>query len=160
MSRSYVWGMAHRGRLNVLANIIGKPFVNLLSEFEGSQVNPFDIDGDVKYHMGFASTVTTRRGKTVDLFLSPNPSHLEAVNPVVEGFTRSRQDCGPRQPEAFLPVLLHGDASFIGQGIVAETLNLANLREYTTGGTIHVITNNQIGFTTNPTGQPLLLLQF
>lgn len=143
-------GMAHRGRLNVLANIIGKPYVHLLTEFEGSYVNPFDIDGDVKYHMGFANSVQTRHGKTVDLYLSPNPSHLEAVNPVVGGFIRSRQDQKIRSEDAFLNVLLHGDASFIGQGIVAETFNLSHLEDYRTGGTIHVITNNQIGFTTHP----------
>lgn len=144
-------GMAHRGRLNVLANIMHKPYQYMLREFEGSQVNPFDIDGDVKYHMGFSSTVVTENGKSIDLYLSPNPSHLEAVNPVVEGFTRSRQESLGKNPDTFLPVLLHGDASFIGQGIVAETLNLAYLDDYRTGGTIHVITNNQIGFTTNYT---------
>ncbi|MDD9951964.1 MAG: 2-oxoglutarate dehydrogenase E1 component [Zetaproteobacteria bacterium] len=144
-------GMAHRGRLNVLANIMEKPLEKILVEFEGSHANPFDIDGDVKYHMGYASEVKTASGGTVALFLCPNPSHLEAVNPVLEGFTRRRQEeIGEHGRKKIVPVLLHGDAAFIGQGIVAETLNLSKLGGYTTGGTIHIITNNQIGFTTNP----------
>lgn len=144
-------GMAHRGRLNVLANIMQKPYTNMLKEFEGSEVNPFDIDGDVKYHLGFGSSVETLEGKQVNVYLSPNPSHLEAVNPVVIGFTRCRQDLlQDAKREKIMSVLLHGDASFIGQGIVTETLNLSGLDDYEVGGTIHIITNNQIGFTTNP----------
>jgi 2-oxoglutarate dehydrogenase E1 component len=143
-------GMAHRGRLNVLANIMEKPYDKMLLEFEGSEFNLFDIDGDVKYHLGYANEVETATGKKMRLHLSPNPSHLEAVNPVVEGFARCRQrllkDSSRRK---VIPILLHGDASFIGQGIVAETLNLSGLSPYDTGGTIHIITNNQIGFTTN-----------
>lgn len=143
-------GMAHRGRLNVLANIMEKPYDKMLAEFEGSEFNLFDIDGDVKYHMGYANEVDTISGKRMRLHLSPNPSHLEAVNPVVEGFSRCRQrilkDSSRRK---VIPILLHGDASFIGQGIVSETLNLCGLSPYDTGGTIHIITNNQIGFTTN-----------
>lgn len=144
-------GMAHRGRLNVLANIMQKPYTNMLKEFEGSEVNPFDIDGDVKYHLGFGSKVETLAGKKLNVYLSPNPSHLEAVNPVVVGFTRCRQNLQlDTKREKILSVLLHGDASFIGQGIVTETLNLSGLDDYKVGGTIHIITNNQIGFTTNP----------
>ena len=144
-------GMAHRGRLNMLANFMGKPYDHMLREFEGTEFNPFDIDGDVKYHYGFASETKTFSGKDMRLYLAANPSHLEAVNPVVEGFVRSRQE---QFADAYrtktLPVLLHGDAAFIGQGLVAETLNLSRLDAYQTGGTIHIITNNQIGFTTNP----------
>ncbi len=144
-------GMAHRGRLNVLANIMQKPVKRILFEFEGSEVNPFDIDGDVKYHQGFGSEVHTESGQKMRLFLAPNPSHLEAVNPIVEGFARSRQDLrADAKPACILPILLHGDAAFVGQGVVSETLNLSQLPSYQTQGTIHIITNNQIGFTTNP----------
>ena len=144
-------GMAHRGRLNVLANYMGKPYDHMLREFEGTEFNPFDIDGDVKYHYGFANESETFSGKSVRIYLAANPSHLEAVNPVVEGFVRSRQEqTGDKERIKILPVLLHGDAAFIGQGLVAETLNLSRLDSYETGGTVHIITNNQIGFTTNP----------
>lgn len=146
-------GMAHRGRLNVLAHILGKSYEQILREFKGGYYNHdnFDIDGDVKYHLGFANSVSTFSGKDIALILSPNPSHLEAVNPVVEGFARARQEFGhDGNPSSVLPILIHGDASFIGQGIVAETLNLGGLKDYATGGTIHVIINNQIGFTTLP----------
>ncbi len=143
-------GMAHRGRLNVLANFMGKAYEAILNEFEGTEFNPYDIDGDVKYHKGFASEVATADDKRIRLYLNPNPSHLECVNPVVEGFVRARQrllgdDAGAR----VMPVLLHGDAAMMGQGIVAETLNMSQLAGYRTGGTIHVIVNNQIGFTTD-----------
>lgn len=143
------FGMAHRGRLNILVNIMGKPYERMLLQFEGSEFNAFDIDGDVKYHLGHAGEVSTFSGQKVRVYLAPNPSHLEAINPVLEGFTRSRQEVLGDWDSA-LPVLLHGDASFIGQGIVAETLNLSQLEHYKTGGTIHIITNNQIGFTTEP----------
>lgn len=144
-------GMAHRGRLNVLTNFMGKPYEMMFKEFEGSEYNTHDIDGDVKYHKGYASYVETLSGQKVRVNLAPNPSHLEAVNPVVEGFTRARQRLlGDSGFQRVMPVLLHGDASFVGQGIVAETLNLSGLEAYQTGGTIHVITNNQVGFTTNP----------
>lgn len=142
-------GMAHRGRLNLLVNILKKSFERMFIEFEGSEFNPFDIDGDVKYHLGFANQIETFSGKKIRMYLSPNPSHLEAVNPLVEGFTRARQETLGGD-DAIMPILLHGDASFIGQGIVAEVLNLSQLPAYKTGGTIHIITNNQIGFTTNP----------
>ncbi len=143
-------GMAHRGRLNVLCNIMEKPYELLIQEFEGSGFNPFNIDGDVKYHKGFAKEVETFSQKRMRLYLSPNPSHLEFVNPVVEGFVRCRQEL-QGNAAAIVPVLLHGDAAFIGQGVVPETLNLSQLDGYATQGTIHIITNNQIGFTTNPT---------
>ncbi len=144
-------GMAHRGRLNVLANFLGKGYEYIFKEFEGADFNPYDIDGDVKYHMGFASEVSTFSGHKIRLYLSPNPSHLEQVNPVVEGFVKARQRLlGDSDRTKVIPVLMHGDASFIGQGMVAETLNLSNLEAYNTGGTIHIIINNQIGFTTEP----------
>jgi len=150
--REFVLGMAHRGRLNVLANILRKPYQQLFAEFEDNFLpDSMDGDGDVKYHLGFSSDVTTTAGQKVHISLSPNPSHLEAVDPVVEGRTRAKQRAqGDAQRTAGVPLLIHGDAAFSGQGIVAETLNLANLEGYTTGGTVHVIVNNQIGFTTSP----------
>ncbi|MFN2492063.1 MAG: multifunctional oxoglutarate decarboxylase/oxoglutarate dehydrogenase thiamine pyrophosphate-binding subunit/dihydrolipoyllysine-residue succinyltransferase subunit [Pyrinomonadaceae bacterium] len=152
-------GMAHRGRLNVLANVLGKFCERIFASFEGSVHPSFPADeGDVKYHQGAAGERDAANGKKVKLTLSPNPSHLEAVDPVVEGMVRARQDDWkdrlglPREEviDRSLPVLLHGDAAFAGQGVVMETLNLANLRGYRTGGTIHIIINNQIGFTTSP----------
>ena len=147
-----VMGMAHRGRLNVLANTVGKPLAQIFSEFEGN-VDPESIQGsgDVKYHLGATGTHEAHTGETLAVSVAPNPSHLEWVNPVVEGMVRAKQDAiGDTQRAQVLPVLLHGDAAFAGQGIVAETLNLAGLEGYTTGGTIHVVINNQIGFTTLP----------
>ncbi|MFN2514847.1 MAG: multifunctional oxoglutarate decarboxylase/oxoglutarate dehydrogenase thiamine pyrophosphate-binding subunit/dihydrolipoyllysine-residue succinyltransferase subunit [Pyrinomonadaceae bacterium] len=152
-------GMAHRGRLNVLANVIGKFCERIFASFEGSVHPSFPADeGDVKYHQGAVGEREAANGKNVKLTLSPNPSHLEAVDPVVEGMVRAKQDDWkdrlgiPREEviDRALPVLLHGDAAFAGQGVVMETLNLANLRGYRTGGTIHIIINNQIGFTTSP----------
>lgn len=152
-------GMAHRGRLNVLANVIGHFCERIFASFEGSVHPSFPADeGDVKYHQGAEGEREASNGKKVKLTLSPNPSHLEAVDPVVEGMVRAKQDdlkdrVGlPREEviDRALPVLLHGDAAFAGQGIVMETLNLASLRGYRTGGTIHIIINNQIGFTTSP----------
>ncbi|MEY4631190.1 MAG: hypothetical protein RIQ81_1310 [Pseudomonadota bacterium] len=144
-------GMAHRGRLNTLVNIMGKPLEFMFKEFEGGEVRTFDIDGDVKYHMGFASEVPAFGGGRMRIYLSPNPSHLEIVNPVVEGFVRARQRMiAANNRSRVMPVLVHGDAAFMGQGVVMETLNLSQLPAYETGGTIHVITNNQVGFTTNP----------
>ncbi len=151
-------GMAHRGRLNVLANVIGKFCERIFASFEGAAHPSFPADeGDVKYHQGAVGERETAHGKVM-LTLSPNPSHLEAVDPVVEGMVRAKQDdlkdrAGmPRERviDYAMPVLLHGDAAFAGQGVVMETLNLANLRGYRTGGTIHIIINNQIGFTTSP----------
>jgi 2-oxoglutarate dehydrogenase E1 component len=147
-----VIGMPHRGRLNVLAHVLDKPLERIFSEFESSFL-PEDIQGhgDVKYHMGYSSNHTTRDGRIVHLDLNYNPSHLEFVNPVVLGAMRARQD-HMRDPERArgVPVLIHGDAGFAGEGIVPETLEMAQLENYRTGGTIHIIVNNQVGFTTSP----------
>ncbi len=155
-----VIGMAHRGRLNVLANILGKPYETIFSEFEGSiDPNTTQGSGDVKYHLGSRGTYESPNGSTVDVTLASNPSHLEAVNPVVEGMVRARQEAlrrnhangeGGDHLESVIPLLIHGDAAFAGQGVVAETLNLSQLRGYKTGGTVHLVINNQIGFTTLP----------
>jgi 2-oxoglutarate dehydrogenase E1 component len=143
-----VIGMAHRGRLNVLVNILGKMPRVLFAEFEGKAASDLPA-GDVKYHLGFSSDVSTPGGP-VHLSLAFNPSHLEIVNPVVEGSVRARQERrGDQQGEKVLPVLVHGDASFAGQGVVMETLSLAQTRGYGTGGTVHIVINNQIGFTTS-----------
>ena len=147
-----VIGMPHRGRLNVLANILGKSYEMIFSEFEGN-VDPSLMmgTGDVKYHLGFSGDQVARNGKTVHLTLTANPSHLEAVDPVVEGRVRAKQDrTHDSERTHVVPLLIHGNAAFAGQGVVAETLNLSRLRGYSTGGTIHVIVNNQIGFTTDP----------
>jgi 2-oxoglutarate dehydrogenase E1 component len=146
-----VIGMAHRGRLNVLANIMGKTYEHIFSEFEGTQVMDQTMgSGDVKYHMGYSSDVTTPDGKTVHLKLCPNPSHLEAVDPVVVGFARAKADVMYGSAyDKILPILIHGDASVAGQGIVYEVLQMSNLEGYYTGGTIHFVINNQIGFTTD-----------
>ena len=147
-----VMGMTHRGRLNVLANVIGKSYGQIFQEFEG------DIDpdaphgsGDVQYHTGSTGEHVSRAGNRTVVTLAPNPSHLESVDPVVEGMVRAKLDVSDRQREApVLPLLIHGDAAFAGQGVVAETLALSQLRGYWTGGTIHIIVNNQLGFTTGP----------
>jgi len=159
-ARRVVLGMAHRGRLNVLAHIVGLPYETIFAEFEGGRhvegtLTPEGGTGDVKYHHGADGVYQTASGKPVNVTLSPNPSHLEAVNPVVEGRARANQtNRRGRDPihdgTVALPVLIHGDASFAAQGVVAETFNLARLRGYTTGGTIHLIANNQVGFTTDP----------
>jgi 2-oxoglutarate dehydrogenase E1 component len=145
-------GMAHRGRLNVLANILGKPYQEVFAAFEDNyEPNAVDGDGDVKYHLGFSGDRTTARGQPIHLSLTANPSHLEAVDPVVEGRTRAKQMLGgDKERRRHIPLLIHGDASFAGQGLIAETLNLSQLNGYTTGGTIHIVVNNQIGFTTLP----------
>ncbi len=147
----YIFGMAHRGRLNVLANILNKPYPEIFAEFEDYfNDETTDGDGDVKYHLGFSSDVNVR-GHVLHLSLTPNPSHLEAVNSVVEGRTRAKQDYfKDEKRRRGVPVLIHGDAAFAGQGSVCETLNLVRLEGYSTGGTLHVIVNNQIGFTTLP----------
>lgn len=146
-------GMAHRGRLNILVNIMNKPYHRVFAEFEGN-VDPDTIQGsgDVKYHLGAKGTHKTESGKEVEIELMPNPSHLEAVSPVVEGAVRAIQDHHESDDaeKKILPVLMHGDAAFAGQGVVAETLNMSQLEGYKTGGTIHIIINNQIGFTTLP----------
>ncbi|MBM3724419.1 MAG: multifunctional oxoglutarate decarboxylase/oxoglutarate dehydrogenase thiamine pyrophosphate-binding subunit/dihydrolipoyllysine-residue succinyltransferase subunit [Acidobacteria bacterium] len=147
-----VIGMAHRGRLGVLANLTGKPLSQLFSEFEGN-LDPESAhgSGDVKYHLGASGQRVSFEGNTVTVTVAPNPSHLEAVDPVVEGIVRPKQDhLGDTERSRVIPLLVHGDAAFAGQGVVAETLNLSQLDGYTTGGTIHLIINNQIGFTTNP----------
>jgi 2-oxoglutarate decarboxylase len=149
-----VLGMAHRGRLNVLSNFVGKQYREIFREFEGD-IDPDTVQGsgDVKYHLGTAGTYTARSGSDITVHVPPNPSHLEAVNPIVEGMARAMQDRYDRGEEGVfpvLPLLLHGDAAFAGQGVVAETLNLSQLRGYRTGGTIHVVINNQVGFTTAP----------
>src|SRR5450830_554852 len=144
-------GMSHRGRLNVLANIAGKSYAQVFSEFEGNQ-DPRSVQGsgDVKYHLGTEGTFTAESGATTQVYLAANPSHLEAVDPVLEGIVRAKQDRIDLGGDGFsvLPILIHGDAAFAGQGVVFETLNLSQLRGYRTGGTIHVIINNQVGFTT------------
>ncbi len=155
-----VLGMAHRGRLNVLAHIIGFPYEQILREFEGERLfeavvsDPEGGTGDVKYHLGAEGTRKTTTGE-ITVTLGANPSHLEAVDPVVEGRTRAEQTDrssreGIHDPSVALPILIHGDAAFPAQGIVAETLNLSYLGGYATGGTLHIITNNQVGFTTDP----------
>lgn len=146
-----VIGMAHRGRLNVLANILGKTYEQIFSEFEGSSTPDTTMgSGDVKYHMGFRGEHTTRDGKKVNLQLCPNPSHLEAVDPVVVGFARSKADViYDSEYDKILPILIHGDASLAGQGIVYEVVQMSGLEGYYTGGTIHFVINNQIGFTTD-----------
>ncbi|HPN59400.1 MAG TPA: 2-oxoglutarate dehydrogenase E1 component, partial [Chitinophagaceae bacterium] len=146
-----VIGMAHRGRLNILANIMGKTYEQIFSEFEGTaKVDQTMGSGDVKYHMGYGSEVETINNKTIHLKLMPNPSHLEAVNPVVVGFARAKADVMYESEfDRILPILIHGDASVAGQGIVYEVLQMSYLRGYYTGGTIHYVINNQIGFTTD-----------
>ncbi|MDP9068409.1 MAG: multifunctional oxoglutarate decarboxylase/oxoglutarate dehydrogenase thiamine pyrophosphate-binding subunit/dihydrolipoyllysine-residue succinyltransferase subunit [Actinomycetota bacterium] len=147
-----VMGMSHRGRLNVLANVVGKPLPEIFKEFEGD-LDPDTVQGsgDVKYHLGITGRFTSRAGNDLAVVLASNPSHLEAVDPVVEGMARAKQDLlGEEAHDRVLPVLLHGDAAFAGQGVVAETLNMSALQGYRTGGTIHVVVNNLIGFTTSP----------
>src|SRR5437870_12023045 len=159
-ARRVVLGMAHRGRLNVLAHIVGLPYETIFAEFEGGRpveetLTPEGGTGDVKYHHGDDGVYQPAAAKPVNIPLSPNPSNLEAVTPVVEGRARANQT-NRRGKESIhdgtvaVPVLIHGDASFAAQGVVAETFNLARLKGYTTGGTIHLIANNQLGFTTDP----------
>jgi 2-oxoglutarate decarboxylase len=159
-SRDVVIGMAHRGRLNVLAHTIGRPYETIFAEFEGGrqveagQLTPEGGTGDVKYHHGAEGAYVTGKGKAITVSLSPNPSHLEFVSPVVDGRARAKQTQrrgreAHHDPTAALPVAIHGDAAFAGQGVVAETLNLGALKGYRTGGTLHLITNNQVGFTTD-----------
>lgn len=145
-------GMAHRGRLNVLANIVGKSYNQIFREFEGN-IDPRTVQGsgDVKYHLGAEGAFVAGTGETIAVSVAANPSHLETVDPVLEGIARAKQDVLNRGTEfPVLPLLIHGDAAFAGQGVVAETLNLSQLRGYRTGGTIHVVINNQVGFTTSP----------
>ncbi|MCD4731586.1 MAG: 2-oxoglutarate dehydrogenase E1 component, partial [Bacteroidales bacterium] len=149
-TKEFIIGMPHRGRLNVLANIMKKPFHNIFSEFEGKEYEDETLLGDVKYHLGFVSERTTDIGENVKLTLSPNPSHLEAVDPVVQGIARAKVDNDYFGDfDKVCPILIHGDASIAGQGIVYEVLQMSGLTGYKTGGTIHVVVNNQVGFTTN-----------
>ena len=145
-------GMPHRGRLNVLANVAGKNYGQIFQEFEGHyQENEVQGSGDVKYHLGTYGDFVTEAGEKTKIYLAANPSHLEAVNPVLEGIVRAKQDKkNVKNAFSVLPILIHGDAAFAGQGVVAETLNMSQLRGYRTGGTIHVVINNQVGFTTSP----------
>ncbi|PPK76461.1 2-oxoglutarate dehydrogenase E1 component [Methylobacter tundripaludum] len=146
-----VIGMAHRGRLNVLVNILGKSPASLFNEFAGtSPLSPGVSTGDVKYHMGFSSDISTPGGRPVHITLAFNPSHLEIINPVVEGSVKARQDrAGINGINTVIPILIHGDAAFSGQGIIMETLNMSQTRAFSTGGTVHIVINNQIGFTTS-----------
>jgi 2-oxoglutarate dehydrogenase E1 component len=159
-ARDVVLGMAHRGRLNVLAHTVGRPYETIFAEFEGGrhveggQLTPEGGTGDVKYHHGAEGAYVTSKGKAITVSLSPNPSHLEFVSPVVDGRARAKQTQrrgreAHHDPSVALAVVIHGDAAFAGQGVVAETLNLGSLKGYRTGGTVHVITNNQVGFTTD-----------
>ena len=153
-AREVVIGMAHRGRLNVLTHVVGQPYSAIIAEFEGAH-SSFGTTGDVKYHFGAEGTYATLSGEPLTVTLLPNPSHLEFISSVVQGTARAKQTrrdtpVPTREPESVLPILIHGDAAFAGQGVVAETLNLARLQGYRTGGTFHIIANNQIGFTTMP----------
>ncbi len=148
---NFVLGMAHRGRLNVLAHVLNKPYEAILAEFEGTYATDVEGDGDVKYHLGYSCLRPEKQGTSVKISLQPNPSHLELVNPVVEGIVRAKQTyLGDTERTRVVPVLIHGDAAFVGQGVVHETLNLSELVGFRTGGTVHLLVNNQIGFTTSP----------
>jgi 2-oxoglutarate dehydrogenase E1 component len=149
-TKEFVIGMPHRGRLNVLANILKKPFHNIFSEFEGKEYEDEGLLGDVKYHLGYVAERVTASGHRIKLTIAPNPSHLEAVSPVVEGMARAKID---REYEGdfsrLCPILIHGDSSIAGQGVVYEVLQMSGLKGYKTGGTVHLVVNNQVGFTTN-----------
>ena len=147
--QEFVMGMAHRGRLNVLANIFNKPMEEIFSEFEGKDYEDENFSGDVKYHLGWSCDIKTDNGKDVHLTLSPNPSHLEAVAPVVQGLTRGKIDKYLKDEKKIIPILIHGDAAIAGQGIVYEVVQMAQLDGYRTGGSVHIVINNQVGFTTN-----------
>ena len=148
--KEFVIGMSHRGRLNVLANIMGKTYEEIFTEFEGLEYDEHEFSGDVKYHLGFSSDIKTSTNKNIHLSVAPNPSHLEAVDPIVQGIVRSKIDNTPGGDENMIaPILIHGDAAIAGQGVVYEVIQMSLLRGYRTGGTIHMVVNNQIGFTTN-----------
>ncbi|NNM18760.1 MAG: 2-oxoglutarate dehydrogenase E1 component, partial [Croceitalea sp.] len=148
--KQFVMGMAHRGRLSVLTNIFGKSPKDIFSEFDGKDYEEAIFDGDVKYHLGWTSKRETDSGKMVNMNIAPNPSHLETVNGIVEGIARAKQDHSHQENNSeVLPILVHGDAAFAGQGVVYEVVQMAKLDGYETGGTIHIVVNNQIGFTTN-----------
>lgn len=147
--KEFIIGMAHRGRLNVLANIFNKTYEKIFSEFEGKEYEDNLFDGDVKYHLGYSCDVKTDNGHDVHMTLAPNPSHLEAVTPVVEGITRSKLDTYLKDEKKIVPIIIHGDAAIAGQGVVYEVIQMAQLDGYKVGGTLHIVVNNQIGFTTN-----------
>ena len=148
--KEFVIGMSHRGRLSVLANILGKTYEDIFTEFEGLDYNENSFAGDVKYHLGYSGDVTTAGGKKIHLSVAPNPSHLEAVDPVVQGIVRAKIDQTPGGNENMIaPILIHGDGAIAGQGVVYEVIQMSQLKGYRTGGTIHLVINNQIGFTTN-----------
>ena len=148
--KEFVIGMAHRGRLNVLANLLGKSYEDIFGEFEGKEFDDNSFDGDVKYHLGYSSDIQTALGKKVHLSLTPNPSHLEAVDPLVQGIVRAKIDNTPGgNVSQIAPILIHGDAAIAAQGIVYEVIQMSLLKGYRTGGTIHLVVNNQVGFTTN-----------
>lgn len=148
--KEFVMGMSHRGRLNVLANILGKTYEEIFTEFEGVEYESNLFAGDVKYHLGYSSDVTTNSGKKIHISVTPNPSHLEAVDPVVQGIVRSKLDNTAKSNEDMIaPILIHGDGAIAGQGIVYEVIQMSLLRGYRTGGTIHLVINNQVAFTTN-----------
>ena len=147
--KEFIIGMAHRGRLNVLANIFNKTYEKIFSEFEGKEYEDNLFDGDVKYHLGYSCDVKTDSGHDVHMTLAPNPSHLETVGPVVEGITRSKLDTYLKDEKKVVPIIIHGDAAIAGQGVVYEVVQMAQLDGYRVGGTLHIVVNNQIGFTTN-----------
>ena len=147
----FIMGMAHRGRLNTLTNIFGKSPKDIFSEFDGKDYDEVVFDGDVKYHMGWTAKIDpNNNGKKININLAPNPSHLETVGAVVEGITRAKLE-NKYNGDALkvLPIVVHGDAAIAGQGIAYEIVQMARLKGYSTGGTIHIVVNNQIGFTTN-----------
>ncbi|MDA9018834.1 2-oxoglutarate dehydrogenase E1 component [Flavobacteriaceae bacterium] len=148
--REFIVGMSHRGRLNTLTNIFGKPVEDIFSEFDGKDYEEKAFDGDVKYHLGWTSNRETDSGLKVFMNIAPNPSHLEAVGPVVQGIARAKQEkYHPNNIENVLPIIIHGDAAIAGQGVVYEVVQMERLKGYKTGGTIHIVVNNQVGFTTN-----------
>jgi 2-oxoglutarate dehydrogenase E1 component len=147
--KEFIVGMAHRGRLNVLANVFNKTYSAIFSEFEGKEYEDNIFDGDVKYHLGYSSDLVTDNGNEVHMTLAPNPSHLEAVAPVAEGITRSKIDTYLKDANKVVPIIIHGDAAISGQGVVYEVAQMAQLDGYKVGGTLHIVVNNQIGFTTN-----------
>lgn len=148
--KEFVFGMAHRGRLSVLANVFNKPYSRLFNEFEGVVYEDDEFDGDVKYHLGYNCKKQLPNGKSVEISLAPNPSHLEAVGPIVQGISRSKIEKKYKgQSNHLLPILIHGDAAIAGQGVVYELIQMSQLEGYSTGGTIHIVINNQVGFTTN-----------
>jgi len=149
-AEEFVIGMAHRGRLNVITNIMGKPYENVFAEFMGEKYDDESSLGDVKYHLGYSNTITTDKGKSVRLNLVPNPSHLETVGPIAEGISRARiEKFYNNDFSKLIPIIIHGDAAVAVQGVVYETIQMSQLAGYTTGGTIHLVLNNQVGFTTN-----------